>query len=163
MRRASLALLILLGLAGAAARADEPAKYRFEPGGRVQAVRTADVNTDGRLDLVLLLSHPLDGGGHAQELLLLETPAEPTRGRFYPDGAVLRLAVDRGPLAASGAVALGRVGTPPTFGLRFLAPDGIRAVSVDGEITEPTGAHATPTLLGRSAGRDLVFWYQAGD
>jgi len=163
MRRVALALLLALVVPASMAAAGEPAKYRFQPGGRVQAVRTADVNADGRLDVVLLLAREVEGGGRVQELVLLETPESPVRGRFYGEAAVRRIPVDVGPLATAGAVAIGRFGETPAFRMRFLAPDGIREVTPDGTIRPPEGELNRATLLGRSPGRDLVFWDQVGD
>ena len=163
MRRLAIALLLVLVASGERAGAGEPTKYRFQPGGRVQAMRAADVNADGRLDLVLLLARPQEGGGRTQELVVLATPAAPMPGRFFPAEAVHRIPVDEGALATAGAVALGRFGADGAFGFRFLAPDGIREVTVEGKVTEPVHDLRHPTLLGRSPGRDLVFWDQVGD
>jgi len=159
MRPTAVAALLLAVLAGTA-RAGEPAKYRFRPGGRVSAVRAADVNGDGRLDLVLLLSRERDGGGTAQELVLLPTPEQAARGTFFRPGSEVRIAVDEPPFASAGAVALGRFGPAGAFRLRFLARDGIRETDAAGLVV---ATHDVPTLLGRSAGRDLVFWDQVAD
>lgn len=146
-----------------AAAAEEVGRYLFEPGGKVQGIRTADVDRDGRTDLVLLLSRPAEGGARRPEIVVLRTPESPVPRSFYPPEAVSRIPVDQGALAAAGAVAVGRFAADGGVRLRFLAGDGIHDLLPDGTEEPPSDRARVPTLFSRSPGRTLVFWDGVGD
>ncbi len=161
MLRGALVVGLGLGLllAGAIPAGAAPLRpHRFAPGGRIQAVRIADVNADGRPDLVVLAS---DEG--AQALLVLRTPAVPKPGAFFDTGDVLRIPLDAPPFAHAGALAIGRFGEGGAIRLRFFAPEGILELDGSGALLPPTDRHRVPTLLGRSPGRPVVFWDAVGD
>lgn len=172
MRRLVPALLLaapvlLVALSGEERRRSvaEVGKYLFDPGGRVRAVRTADVDEDGRLDVLALVQDAQHG---EDVLLVLRTPHRPVEKRYYPDEHVVRIPCD-GELAAAGAVAVGRFGPEGAVRFRFLGPDGIRQVRPDGGLdrfdhdTQSLMPRSGASLFGRSAGRALVFWDGVAD
>ena len=153
-----LAALLLTGLVSAAlpgpAGATDLGTYRFDPQGRIRAVRVLDMDGDGRRDLVLLLEDKRTGG---EEIVIARTPAKPVARTFFPADHVTRIPCT-GPLADAGVVAVGRFGPQGAARLRFLGPDGVIDVRPDGGRDVSTKRHATPTLFARSAGRALIFW-----
>lgn len=155
MRRLPL-LVACLALVGWAAPAGalEIGRHRFDPGGRVKAVRAIDLDGDGRQDLVLLLE-PREG--RVPLLLLLRAPAVPDPKTFFPAGSGVRVACD-GDLAEAGAVAVGRFGPQGEARLRFFGAHGALDVDASGARTAAEPRLARPTLLVRSAGRPLAFW-----
>src|SRR5437868_988622 len=79
--RVTLSLLLALLAAAATARPASagPAglgTYKFPVDGKVRGVRAADVDGDGRKDLVVLVERRLDGVAQ-QEVWVLPTPATP--------------------------------------------------------------------------------------
>lgn len=155
-----LALALAL-LPGREAWALDVGRHRLDPGGRIKAARAVDLDADGRLDLVLLLE-PREG--KVASLLLLKTPATPDPKSFFraEDRTVIRL---DGPLAETGAVAIGRFGAHGEVRVRCfhaqgcidLAPDGSRDPSLQ------RGALVGPTLLGRSPGQPPILWDAVAD
>jgi len=154
----TLSLLALALGSGRDAWAGGEATYRFDPGGRVRAVRVLDVDGDGRRDLLVLLKH--EGG--AEELLVLRTPKKPVPHTYYPPDHVTRIDCG-GSRAQAGAVAIGRFGPKGGVRLRFLGPQGASDLTPKGLPAEHTSAHDVPTLLARSPGRDLIFWDGVAD
>ncbi|MHC5010642.1 MAG: ABC transporter permease, partial [Planctomycetota bacterium] len=162
-RRLPVIVLGLLLATAAPAAALETGKFKYEPGGKVSEVRTADVNGDGRLDLVLLLTRTGEDGLAHRELLVLRTPSSPARGSFFTDDDVTRIPLDTPALASAGAVSVGRFGRNGETHLRFFGPERIVDVRPTGEEVPPELRLETPTLFARSAGRPIVFWDGSGD
>jgi hypothetical protein len=160
VRPRAVLLAGLAFLAGApTAGAIEVARYAFDPGGRVKAVRAADWNGDGRPDLGILLE-PREG--RVPEVLLLVTPPTPVAGTYFEPATSVRIRCD-GDLAECGAVALGRFGPAGEARLRFFGPRRIVEVDARGRPTDGGERLATPTLLARSEGRPLVLWDGVAD
>lgn len=160
-----LAALLALFLLHATAQAAEIEMQVFglEAGGRVEDVRQADLDGNGRPDLVLLVTRAEEDGTLRQELQLLTTPATPTPGTFWGPEDKRVIALDEGALAAAGAVSVGRFGPRGSLRLRFFAPDGIHDRMPDGASVPRPPRAVFPCLLGRSADRDIVFWDQHAD
>ncbi|MDA1195549.1 MAG: VCBS repeat-containing protein, partial [Planctomycetota bacterium] len=100
-----LACAFLAALASRPAEAAEFGAYLVPAGGDVRSVRTADVDGDGRIDLVALVRTPDDG----YELVVFRTPATPTPRVLFPADHIVRIPCN-GARARAGAVALGRFG-----------------------------------------------------
>jgi hypothetical protein len=153
--RAPIAVWLALSFAAGASAAEDPGKYRMDPGGKVRGVRLLDVDGDGRLDLVLLLESRQPPVTH--EVVVLRTPAEAVPKTFFSASDALRLPCGED-LCDAGAVAVGRFGPAGAARLRFFRPGGILEIGPEGARAEPTERTSVPTLLGRSAGRAPVFW-----
>lgn len=154
-------LLLVLAAAAWARPADafEAGRYRFEPGGKIKAVRTADVDGDGRQDLVLLLEAK---EGRTTTLLVLPSPPQPDPKSFFAAAGATRVTCD-GDLATAGAVALGRFGAGGAFRLRFFGAGGVLDVEAGGARPPPDPRQAVPTLLARSPDRPLALWDGVAD
>jgi hypothetical protein len=152
---------LLLGLAAVAwagpALALETGRYRFDPGGKVKAVRAADVDADGRQDLVLLLE-PKEG--KVSQLLVLPSPKEPDAKAFFR--AQVRIVCDED-LATAGAVALGRFGPKGEFRLRFFGAAGVLDLDAAGVRQPQDERLKIPTLLARSPDRPIALWDGVAD
>jgi hypothetical protein len=159
MRRRALpwiAAVLALGTQARDAAALEVGRHRLDPGGKVRAARSVDLDGDGRLDLVLLLE-PREG--KTASVLLLRTPTTPDPKTFFraEDRTVIRC---EGALAEAGAVAVGRFGLRGEVRLRFFGADGAVDLKPDGA-PDPEIQREAPvprTLLGRSPGQPLVLW-----
>ena len=152
-------LLLLMAVCARGAEAASFSTYRFDPRGKVRAVRVLDMDGDGRPDLIVLLEDPNTG---ADEIVVARTPAKPTPRTFFPADHITRIPCS-GDLAQAGAVAVGRFGPKGAGRLRFLGPEGVSDVRYDGHVEAPTERRATPTLLARSPGKDLIFWDEVHD
>jgi len=167
-RRLALWTAGLALAAVAPARADTtPTRFRCPLPGTVQAVRAADLDGDGRRDLVVLLATPpaTAGGAPAQEVVVLRTPATPAAGTYFPADALVRLPCDgptAGLRATAAAVAVGRFGARGAVRLRFFAPAGVVDVDPVAPTAPPTPV-AGPSLLGRTPGAPLAFWDAVAD
>jgi hypothetical protein len=169
MRRGALVAAALVVLAGP--RRAEAGRgvdlYKFDPGGRVRAVRTVDVDGDGRRDVVAIVEVPRPGEAARTELVWLRTPEKPAPGTFWSPADVKRLSCDEPPWDTMGAVALRHVAGMP-FRLDFLGPLRGAARTFtganpygEGTIPEPAGLPAVP--VGRSPGTSLAFWDAVAD
>ena len=147
-----VALVLFLGAASVQA-APRHAAFRFPTPGRILTVRPADVNADGREDLVAILEgrHPGDN-----TVLVLRAPATATPGTFFAPQDAARIA----PPPDAAAVAIGRFGEGQV--LRFLTRAGVIDMGADGK-TRAGGPRGGPGLLGRSENQTLVFWDGAAD
>jgi len=158
----ALALVVLAPAAGAT----EVGQHRVPVGGQVRAIRVADLDRDGRKDLVVLVERATGGGATAEELLLLRTPPAPAGAAFYrPEDR--RLVALEGPdapeaLRRAGGVAVGGFGEGGAPRIRFFGPEGVTDLDPGGALL-PLGERAGPTLLGRSPGRSIVFWDEHAD
>lgn len=159
LRPAALLGVLLPLLVARAAVGLEVSRARFDPGGKVRALRSIDLDGDGLGDLVVLLE-PREG--RVPVLLLLTAPKTPDPRSFFAVGSGVRVTCD-GPLAEAGAVAVGRFGPEGEARLRFFGPRGLRDVGPDGALLPADARLARPTLLARSAGRPIVFWEGVGD
>jgi hypothetical protein len=159
MRARVLLPLALAAVWARPASALETGKYRFDPGGKVRAVRAFDVDGDGRKDLVLLLE-PREG--RISQLLILRSPPEPDAKTFFRAADAVRIPCGDD-LATSGAVALGRFGPQGEFRLRFFGPTGLLDIDRTGARPTPDGRLAVPTLLVRSPDRPIALWDGVAD
>lgn len=159
------AIAALLLLARAAEAKPSFGLYRFDPQGKVRAVRAIDANGDGRLDLVAIVERPREGQTPATEILVLRTPAKPAGPAFYGDADVTRIPCDVPPRDGAGALALGRFGPKGEVWLDLLGSEH-HPVAPSGA-DPPAGARGAavplPVPLGRSAGAPLVFWDGVAD
>lgn len=137
----------------------ETGKYRFDPGGKVRAVRACDLDGDGRMDLVLLLE-PREG--RLSQLLLLTTPATPDAKTFFRAENAVRIPCGDD-LATAGAVALGRFGPNGEFRLRFFGPAGVLDVDRTGARLAQDERLKIATLLVRSPDRPIALWEGTAD
>jgi hypothetical protein len=164
MRRAfAVSALLLAGVA--VAEAADVGTHRYDPRGHVRAARAADVDRDGRQDLVLLVENPRGDGAASTDVVILRSPAEPDAKTWFRPADETRLPCDgeaAGVRARAGAVAIGRFGPRGETRLRFLGPDGAWDVDPAAPGAEPVRA-AGPTLFARSPGTPPVFWDGVAD
>ena len=165
MRSAALLVLVaaLLGAVSASSAAEEPALFRFPVDGQVESVRVADLNGDGRPDLVLLVETTNEEGHPAQHLVLLRTPATPKPGTFFTAEDAVRISLEAAPYDEAGALSVGRFGPGGSNLLRFYRRDGLFDVGPDGAPRIREARARIATLMGRSPGRRLVFWDEHAD
>jgi hypothetical protein len=159
MRLRVLFVVFAAALCAPPAFALETGKYRFDPGGKVRAVRACDLDGDGRMDLALLLE-PREG--RLSQLLLLTTPANPDAKTFFRAENALRIHCDD-KLAGAGAVALGRFGPNGEVRLRFFGPAGVLDVDRTGARLTQDERAKVATLLVRSPDRPIALWDGVAD
>lgn len=161
-RRSPLVLLLAAGIVLGTVRtasAFDAGKYRFAVPGRIAAVRAADINGDGRSDLVLLMAATAEDDDH---ILILRSATQAARGTFFPRDAAVRMEL-AAVTARAGVVCIGRFGPKGETRLRFLGPDGITDANELGTLIPRSERHATPTLFRRGPGRALVFYDGVAD
>jgi hypothetical protein len=158
--RLAAVLLVLAGLVAAerVAFGVETDLYTFDPGGRIEAARAADLDRDGRQDLILLVTRLTPDRGERQELVTIRAPRAREPEAFWKEAKILRLPLDQGPAEGAGAVAVGAFGPSGEMRFRFFAADGLRDVTPEGRFVPPDDRAKVPTLLARSPGRPIVFW-----
>jgi hypothetical protein len=133
------------------ARAFEGKTYAYEAPAPVRHVRAADVNGDGRADLIVLL----DGGAGPDEVLILESPRAPVPKTYFAKDAGTRVRCD-GTLADAGTLSVGPFGAAGAVLLRFLGPRGV--IDVDPRTRERGEPFGPASLLARSEGRSVALW-----
>ncbi len=167
---ASLAVVtIAVGPAGTSSRAEaagfEVERFSKTIDGKIRGVRAADVDGDGKPDLVLLVERKAGEGAARQDVVVLRTPATPDPKAFFADSAAVVIPCDgpdAGARAHAAAVAIGRFGDGGAIRLRFLGTDGVSDVALaDGKVVETKVAG--PTLLARGPGAPLAFWSAVAD
>ncbi|MDJ0973976.1 MAG: VCBS repeat-containing protein [Planctomycetota bacterium] len=157
-----IAVAALLVLAPPApAEAFETGKYRYVLEGRIRAMRAADLDGDGRAELVVL-TEPEAGETGPERLVILRSKATPKRGTFFDAADARSLALD-GPLANAGAMCIGRFGPKGEMRIRFLGPDGMTDVGIDAKPLPRTKRHETKSLLRRGIGRRIAIWDGVAD
>lgn len=162
--RAVALLIAWIALAAPTALAGVEVKvHELKVDGRIDGVRRADFDRDGRPDLVLLVTRAAEDGTIHQEIQLLPTPAETVEGRFWDPATRRVIRLDEGVLATAGALSVGRFGEGGAWRLRFFAPDGIHDWTTDAQpVRRPTWT-VFPCLLGRSMDRGIRFRDQHAD
>lgn len=156
---AATALLVLLP--ARSSEAFETGKYRYVVDGRVRAIRAADLDADGRADLVLL-TQPAEGAAGAEALHVLRAPSTPAKDTFFPADALRTLRLD-GALARAGAICLGRFGPEGEQRVRLLGPGGMTDIGADGRPLPRTARHETGCLFRRGVGRPIAWWDGVAD
>jgi hypothetical protein len=164
MRRAILGVAVWVALAPPAAAAETGA-FELDPGGRVRAARAADVDGDGRKDLLLLVESRRGDATHT-DLVVARTPKTPAPATYFAPAGVTRLPCSgdgAGARAKAGAVAIGRFGPAGEARLRFLAREGVADQAADGSAVADPGGRAGRSLLARDVDSAIVFWDGVGD
>lgn len=139
----------------------ETGKYRYGVEGRIRAIRAADLDADGRAELIVL-TEPEPGSDAPERLVILRPGPAPTKGTFFDPAEARTLALD-GPLARAGALCIGRFGPQGAMRVRFLGPDGMTDVGIDAKPLPRTPGHGVKSLLRRSSGRRIALWDGVAD
>ena len=127
--------------------------YRYDPGGTIEGITTHDVNGDGRPDVVLVVRRK---NAPQPEIVVVRTPAAATKGTFFPSDAHTSYPCG-GRAAKAGVVAVGPFRDPDTPILRFLGPDGVFDLGLDGKPFPLRVGDDRPLAYGRSGKEKLHF------
>ncbi len=149
----------------APATADPPKVYRFDPNGKVRAVRAVPRGSFGA-PLVLLVDRVGPAGAATgTDVVILRARRAATGPTWFADADVARIPCDgaeAGPIAESGALSIARSTMDPRLGptadLHFLGPSGVFRMDVDRPKMPLVKSKRPAALLSRSPGAPLQFW-----
>ncbi len=146
-------LLVVLGGPSVYGGPAQHKGYRYEMGGVIEGLTTYDVNGDGRQDVVMIVRTESEP---QPKIVMLETPAAPAKKTYFPASARTSIAC-AGKAARAGVVAVGAFREPGKTVFRFLGPDGVFDVGVDGKPMPMREGDALPLAFGRSGKESLHF------
>lgn len=156
--------LVTILLLPASANARGIGAYRLPLEDEVRSVHLADVDNDGREDVLVLARATAKAGQPAHDVLwILSTPAQPTPRTYFPEDARTRLPLT-GELARMGAVTAGRFGPRGAIRLRFFGARG--AVDLDvasGTRTPLPPARKAASQFERSPSAAILWWDGVAD